>query len=266
MVGSFRDICGRAVRATRRDRPPGCGLDGRARRPRRFPDRRPTPLQGPVGAGRAPRRGPAVADDARGEGRPDAHRSGSTRTRSRRRAATSRRSGRRRPSPTASVRSPGPPTGAASRRRRAARPARPPARAIATPRETADYINAAQRWAVEQHPARHPDADPRGSAARLCRPRRDQLPAGDRARQHLGPGAGRAGLQRRLARDARARRQARPCAGGRRRPRPALGSDRGDLRRGSLSGERDVAGGDSRLPGHETAAGAGHACSSRSST
>ena len=150
-------------------------------------------------------------------------------------------------------------------RRRPAPPAQPPAGQPQCPRDRRLY----QRRAAlggRANPPRHPDADARGSAARLCRARRDQLPAGDRAGQHLGSGAGRARLQRRLARDARARRPARARAGGRRRPRPALGPDRGDLWRGSLSGQRDVAGGDPRLPGHERCRWRRTGCSSRSST
>ena len=102
------------------------------------------------------------------------------------------------------------------------------------------------------HAARHSDPDARGSAARLCRARRDQLPAGDRACQHAGT---RRLLERVFsvaAREMRARGATLALApGGRRRPRSALGPDRGDLWRGPLSRQRDGPGGDPRLSGHE---------------
>ncbi len=61
-------------------------------------------------------------------------------------------------------------------------------------------------------------------------------------------------LLRRGARDARARRLPGAGAGGRRRPRSALGPDRGNLWRGPLSRHPDRAGGDPRLPGPDAAA------------
>ena len=94
-----------------------------------------------------------------------------------------------------------------------------------TARETAEYINAAQRWAVENTSPRHPAPVSRGSPPRLCGPRRDQLPAVDRTGVELGPGARRAHLHRRRPRNARPRRPVRARPRRRRRPRSAMGPD-----------------------------------------
>ena len=82
-----------------------------------------------------------------------------------------------------------------------------------------------------------------GSASRSCSTRKrctgmapggDQLPAGDRPGQHLGPGPAERVFAVIAPRGARARHAAGALAGGRRRPRPALGPHRGDLRRGPV--------------------------------
>ena len=74
--------------------------------------------------------------------------------------STSIRPRRARRTPTASARSPARPTGAAGRRwpRRGRH-----RRALARHASTIAFVNAVQRWARDQDPARHPGAVPRGS-------------------------------------------------------------------------------------------------------
>ena len=92
---------------------------------------------------------------------------------------------------------------------------------------------------AERHAARHPGAGPRGIAPRLHGHRCDLVPAGDRDGGHLRsrPCAPRPHPDRR--RNARPRGVLHPQPGGRHRARPALGPDRGDLRRGSIPGGRN---------------------------
>ena len=135
-------------------------------------------------------------------------RSGSRRPSSRRPTATSRPSSRRRTFRTASAASPAHPTTAVSPNRTA-----PPARRARAvnrdARQTAEYRQRRAALGGRAYAARHPDPDARGVAARLCRARRDQLPAGDRACEHLGSRSRQPRLLRRRARGARARRDPR---------------------------------------------------------
>ena len=92
-------------------------------------------------------------------------------------------------------------------------------------RQTAEYVNAAQHWAVEHTRLGIPILMHEESLHGYCRARGDQLPAGDRARKHLGPRSRQPTVLRRGTRGARPRSDARPrpCRG--RCPRSALGPD-----------------------------------------
>ncbi len=59
-------------------------------------------------------------------------------------------------------------------------------RSTATPRQTAEYVNAAQHWAVEHTRLGIPILMHEELAARRRCARRDQLSAGDRAGEHMG--------------------------------------------------------------------------------
>ena len=60
------------------------------------------------------------------------------------------------------------------------------------PRERAAFANAIQRFLVEETRLGIPAIVHEESTAGFVRARRDAVPAGDRARQHVGPGAARA--------------------------------------------------------------------------
>ena len=169
-------------------------------------------VPGPGAAGRRAGRRPARPDDAGGEGRPARQRLG---------VPARRRDGARRGrapscSATASARSPASPAPAAWRR--------------VTPPMLA---NAIQRHLVDGDPPRHPGDRPRGDLLGADGPRVDDLPPGDRPRQHVGAGARRRPRRRRARPDAGDGRPPGPLAGARHLPRSAVGTHRGDVRRGS---------------------------------
>ena len=96
---------------------------------------------------------------------------------------------------------------------------------------------------------RDPGAPARGGAARSRGAGRHQLPAGHRPGGDVRSRPRRADLRGGGAPGAGPRRAARAGPGHRRRPRPALGTDRGDLRRGPVPGVADGGGGDRRISG-----------------
>ena len=105
-------------------------------------------------------------------------------------------------------------------------------------RDTAEYVNAAQHWAVEHTrlgiPILMHEESLHGYVARGA----TSFPQAIALASTWDPELGQPGLLGRCARDARPRRVPRAGAGRRRRPRSALGPDRGDLWRGPLSGRR----------------------------
>ena len=118
-------------------------------------------------------------------------------------------------------------------------------------RQTAEYINAAQHWAVEHTrlgiPILMHEEALHGYVARGA----TSFPQAIALASTWDPELVDARLLRGGARGARARRNARPRAGRGRRARSALGPHRGDLRRGSVPGEPDGPGCGPRLPGFD---------------
>ena len=103
--------------------------------------------------------------------------------------------------------------------------------------------------------ARNPDPDARGVAARLCRARRDQLPAGDRARKHVGPASLSAASSRsRRARRARAARRSSSPRSSTSRAIPAGAASRRPTARTPISSTQMGLGGGPRIPGSDAAA------------
>ena len=97
----------------------------------------------------------------------------------------------------------------------------------------------------------------------LCGARRHALSASDRAGEHLGSGAARAGVHGRRPRDSRARRAAGARSRRRRRARSALGPHRGNVRRRPVPRRRAGCCGRARLSGPTAAARHRIACSRR---
>ena len=103
------------------------------------------------------------------------------------------------------------------------------------------------------HAAGHSRDVSRRGAARIRRAARDVVPGANRAREQLGSVARRARDECGGVRSARARLRPRARASHRSGPRPEMGTIRGDIRRGSLSGLAPRRGRDPRVSGHEPA-------------
>ena len=191
-------------------------------------------LPRPGASGRRARRRPARAHDARGEGRA-----------ARQRWVFQLADG---DGPRRSERS------RAARRTGSARSRASPARAASTRARRRELANAIQRHLVERDAARHPGDRARGDLLRADGARRDGLPAGDRAREHLGARRSSRRWPTRSARQMRAVGAHQGLvAGARRLPRPALGPHRGDVRRGSVPRRADGRRVRARPPGRRPA-------------
>ena len=102
------------------------------------------------------------------------------------------------------------------------------------PRDAAVLANSIQHHLVDGDPLGHPGDRPRGDLLGIDVARLDDLPAGDWARQHVAARARRRPRRRRAHPDAGDGRPPRTLPGARHLPRPAVGTHRGDVRRGSV--------------------------------
>ena len=115
---------------------------------------------------------------------------------------------------------------------------------------TREFVNAVQKWLVENTRLGIPAMTHEEALHGLAAPKGTHFPIPIAPGQHLGPRARRAGDERGGARGARPRHAPRALAGARPRARPALGPHRGDLRRGPVPRRAPGRRGHPRLPGH----------------